>query len=211
MEGSDGPTYVVVVPVKPPATGKSRLDGVPGVDRRVLAEAFAIDTVTACLATPAVAGVVVVTEDQELAATCTALGALTCPDGPVPGLNPALITGAGFARRRWPTATPVALLADLPALTPADLSAALSVLDGRSGSSYVVDAEGTGTTLYSAAYDDFAPRFGPGSAAAHAATGAVAIPGPLDSLRRDVDDAVSLEIAKVLHVGDATAAALARL
>ena len=44
--------YVVLVPVKPPAVGKSRLVGLPDETRRELAAAFALDTVSACLATP---------------------------------------------------------------------------------------------------------------------------------------------------------------
>src|SRR4051794_18143869 len=42
--------FVVLVPVKPPAVGKSRLLGLDAAVRRSLAEAFAQDTVAACLA-----------------------------------------------------------------------------------------------------------------------------------------------------------------
>ena len=44
------PQYAVLVPVKPPAHGKSRLVGPPDDLRRELAAAFALDTVAACLA-----------------------------------------------------------------------------------------------------------------------------------------------------------------
>ena len=44
----------VVVPVKPPAFGKSRLVGLSDEQRRDLAEAFALDTVQAASATPGV-------------------------------------------------------------------------------------------------------------------------------------------------------------
>lgn len=198
--------FVVVVPVKSPGVGKSRLGDLDGIDRSLLAAAFATDTVAACLTTDGVVGVLVVTEDPDLAATLTALGAEACDDGPVPGLNPALRHGAGVAARRWPDAVPVALLADLPALLADDLASALAQIAARPGdtASYVVDAEGTGTTLYAASYDSFDPRFGVDSAAAHAAAGGVAVEGELTTLRRDVDDAAGLWAAVALGVGTAT-------
>src|SRR6478672_1404810 len=55
------PTCVVVVPVKPPALGKSRLVGMTDEQRRELAEAFALDTVAAAAATAGVEAVLVVT------------------------------------------------------------------------------------------------------------------------------------------------------
>ncbi|MBU2076102.1 MAG: 2-phospho-L-lactate guanylyltransferase, partial [Actinobacteria bacterium] len=45
-----GPSYAVVMPVKPPSRGKSRLVGLADGAREELAAAFALDTVTACLA-----------------------------------------------------------------------------------------------------------------------------------------------------------------
>jgi 2-phospho-L-lactate guanylyltransferase len=202
--------FAAIVPVKSPKVGKSRLTGL-SVDRRLLAAAFAADTVAACLATPAVARVLAVTEDTDVARALEALGAEVCPDGPVRGLNPALRHGASVARERWPSLVPVALLADLPALRPDDLGSALATVASRAdgGSAYVVDADGTGTTLYTAPYDDFDPRFGAGSAAAHADAGAWPVPGELRTLRRDVDDADGLRTALALGVGPSTAAALA--
>lgn len=201
-----GTGFVVVVPVKSPGVGKSRLGDLDGIDRSLLAAAFATDTVSACLRTDAVVGVLVVTEDAGLAAALTALGAETCDDGPVPGLNPALRHGAAVAADRWPDATPVALLADLPALQADDLASALTQVADRTSdaAAYVVDADGTGTTLYAAPYDTFDPRFGLDSAAAHAASGAVAVEGELATLRRDVDDADGLWAAVALGVGAAT-------
>src|SRR5690349_19543889 len=57
------PGHVLLVPVKPPAHGKSRLLGVPDERRRELAAAFALDTVTTCLSTPGVTRVLAVTDD----------------------------------------------------------------------------------------------------------------------------------------------------
>jgi 2-phospho-L-lactate guanylyltransferase len=66
-------SWVVVVPVKGTARAKSRLGAHP--ERAHLAEAFALDTVTALLAAPAVDRVLVVTGDDEIAARMSALGA----------------------------------------------------------------------------------------------------------------------------------------
>jgi 2-phospho-L-lactate guanylyltransferase len=125
-------------------------------------------------------------------------------------LNGTLRQSAAEAHRRWPGLVPVALTADLPALRPADLDEALGGLVSGTAA-YVADADGIGTTLYTAAYDEFAPRFGPGSAAAHEGTGALAITGPLPRLRRDVDDLAGLEEALALGVGPRTAERAASL
>ncbi|CAN5619988.1 2-phospho-L-lactate guanylyltransferase [soil metagenome] len=202
--------FVVVVPVKPPALGKSRLQGLSDALRRELAGAFALDTAAAALATPAVTQVLAATDDAAFAARLAALGCATLPDGDTSGLHAALRQAVAEARRRWPELTPVALLADLPALRPAELDAALaSLVPG--GASYVADADGTGTTLYTAPYDEFDPAFGEGSAGAHLAGGALAVRGDLASLRRDVDDLDDLRAAVVLGVGPETAALVARL
>lgn len=202
----DPAQHVVVIPVKPPGVGKTRLVGVPPEQRVALARAFAIDTVTACLATDGVQRVLVTTDDARFASTLSALGAEACPDGGN-GLNQALVQAVAEAARRWPDLRPVALCADLPALRAEDLATALASVAGRTA--YVADAAGTGTTLYTAAYDDFDPRFGVDSAAAHAAAGASPLPGDLPGLRQDVDDVVSLQAAVTLGVGPATRAALA--
>ena len=195
--------YVVVVPVKPPAFGKARLQGLSDVLRRDLAEAFALDTAAACLAATGVAQVLVVTDDAAFAARFAALGCTSVPDGDSSGLNPALSQAAQEARRRWPDLVPVALLADLPALRAEDLDEALaSLVPGRPA--YVADVEGTGTTLYTAPYDEFDPSFGPDSAHAHLVGGAHAVEGEPTSLRRDVDDLDDLRAAQALGLGPQT-------
>lgn len=201
--------YVVVLPVKPPALGKSRLRGLPDERRRDLAEAFALDTAAACLAATSVHAVLAVTDDAAFAARLGAAGCTCVPDG-ASGLNEALRQGAAEAVRRWPGRVPVAVLADLPALRPADLDAALaSLVPG--GASYVVDAAGTGTTLYTAALEEFDPAFGVDSATAHQVSGALAVRGELVSLRRDVDDLDDLRSAAALGLGPATTRAAAGL
>ncbi|WP_292604480.1 2-phospho-L-lactate guanylyltransferase [Nocardioides sp. REDSEA-S30_B4] len=199
------PTYAVVVPVKPPARGKSRLVGIADGAREELAAAFALDTVTACLAAAHVGAVLVATDDARFSAALAATGAPCIPDGDSSDLNATLRQTAAEARRRWPSMRPVALCADLPALDPADLDAALAspVLAGGVAG-FVADAAGIGTTLYSASWEAFAPRYGEGSRLAHLDAGAVEVTGPLTTLRRDVDDVPDLQAAAALGVGTHT-------
>ncbi|GEP36889.1 2-phospho-L-lactate guanylyltransferase [Nocardioides psychrotolerans] len=203
-------SYVVVVPVKPPAHGKSRMTGLDDRQRRALARAFALDTVAACLATEHVDAVLVATDDAAFSREFESLGCVTIPDGDTNDLNAALRQAVAEARRRFPDLTPAALCADLPSLRPADLSRALaSVVPG--GPSFAPDAEGVGTTLYTAPYDEFDPEFGVGSRRAHRASGGVEVGLDLPSLRRDVDDLDDLRDARSLGLGPETAALVAEL
>jgi 2-phospho-L-lactate guanylyltransferase len=199
------PQYAVLVPVKPPAHGKSRLVGLDDERRRELAAAFALDTVTSCLAAERVGAVLAVTDDASFSRRLAELGCASIPDGVAGDLNATLRQAAAEARRRWPTLVPAAVCADLPALRAGDLDAAL---DGTApeGPSFVADASATGTTLYTAPLSSFEPHFGPGSRMAHLATGAVEIEGPLPTLRRDVDDLDDLREALALGVGPHTRA-----
>lgn len=209
------PPCVVVVPVKPPAFGKSRLgdQGLPDEQRRELARAFALDTVEAALATAGVEAVLVVTDDFRLAATVRGLGCEVMPDGASEDLNATLVQGAAEVVRRWPHAVPVALCADLPALRPDELAGVLAeavALVGRGGSAFVRDRAGVGTTLYAAPADRFEPSFGAGSADLHRGGGAVEIGTAARSVRTDVDDVADLGVALVAGVGPHTSRASGR-
>jgi 2-phospho-L-lactate/phosphoenolpyruvate guanylyltransferase len=197
--------WSVVVPVKPLAVAKSRLRGaLPGVPHERLVLAVVRDTVAAVAAAPGVGEVIVVTDEPAVTQAATELGARTVPDRPGAGLNPAVAHGAAAADGH-----PVAALAgDLPALRPAELAAALGrVGNGAAGRAFVADAAGTGTTLLAAAAGvPLDPRFGPGSAAAHRASGATALVGDWPGLRRDVDTGADLAAAAVLGLGPATSA-----
>ena len=195
--------YVVLVPVKPPSVGKSRLRGLAAEDRRALAEAFALDTVAACVAATSVAQVLVVTDDAAFSARLSGLGTAAIPDGVAGDLNGTLRQAAAEARRRWPELRPVALCADLPALRPEDLDATLA----QSGPhpAFVPDAAGVGTTLYVAPFEEFDPRFGTGSREAHLDAGARELAQAPPSIRRDVDDVDDLCDAVLLGVGAHTA------
>lgn len=196
---------VVIVPIKPPARGKSRLGSLPDAVRRRLATAFALDTLAAAASTPGVVSVLAVTDDAALAAVLARAGHAVVPDGAT-GLNESLVQAAAEAVRRWPAARPVALLADLPCLTPADLAPVIEALP--EGESFVRDHQGTGTTLYAGETERFQPRFGPGSAAAHLAGGAAEIIVPAPTVRLDVDDLADLALALEVGVGPHTASAL---
>ncbi len=212
------PRCVVVVPVKPPAYGKSRLTRDPfqhlGEDeRRDLAEAFALDTVQAAAATPGVEVVLVVTDDFRLAAAMRALGFEVMPDGASEDLNATLVQAAAEVVRRWPGAVPIALCADLPGLRPDELAPVLAdavglVAAGRTA--FVRDRAGVGTTMYAAAGDTFEPGFGPDSAARHLAAGAVEVGHDAPSVRADVDDLADLGAALVAGVGPHTSLASRR-
>ena len=200
--------FAVLVPVKPPALGKSRLVGLPDEQRTALATAFARDTVTAALAAGRVAEVMVVTDDAAFAALAAADGCATLPDGVTGDLNASLVQAALEAGRRWPSYAVAAVCADLPALRAEDLDTALALVPAD-GTGFVADTRGDGTTTYAAGSASlFAPRFGPGSRDAHAAAGALEVSGDLASLRQDVDDVGDLGRAMVLGVGPHTADAM---
>ncbi|MGH3738103.1 MAG: 2-phospho-L-lactate guanylyltransferase, partial [Micromonosporaceae bacterium] len=115
--------WSVVVPVKRLSLAKSRLRGaLPGVPHEELVLSLATDTLAAAVACPAVAAVLVVTDDPLVRHAAADLGAATVADLPDAGLNPALEYGARQAARRRPTAGVAALGADLPALRPAELA-----------------------------------------------------------------------------------------
>ena len=202
--------WTAVIPIKPLARAKSRLRGaVPDTVHEDLVLAMAIDTVRAAMASGRLVGVLVVTDDPRVRDAVTAIGASCLPDRPARGLNAALAYGA--ATLAGPVA---ALTADLPALRPGELAAALHrALDAtaRDGTAltFVADTAGTGTVLLTAAAGTaLLPRFGPGSAAAHRACGARELTGEWPTLRRDVDTPDDLAAARALGVGATTRALL---
>lgn len=215
--------WVVVVPVKDARRGKSRLADVlePGA-RAALVRAMALDTVDAVLGAPRVARVVVVTADPEVTAAAGALPRVrVLPEpGPAPAdppggwhaLNRAVAAGVAAARAEAPTAHAGVLLGDLPGLDPAELDAVLGDAEAQP-LAVLPDADGTGTTLLTAAPGvAVEPRFGGGSAAAHAAAGHVVLDVPAGSaLRRDVDVPADLAALAARGVGGRTGALLRRL
>ena len=224
----------LVVPIKELRRAKSRLVGatvdlVPGPQRSAahadLALALAADTLAAVLAS-AVRRVAVVTADPRAAALVRPVGAgddgcrgprTLVVDDPGAGLNAAVRAGVEHLRgvpAEHPDRGPApvaALLGDLPALRPAELdealAAALAVIADGAPAAYVADHTGEGTTLLVLTHPGHGgPHFGPHSAGAHAAAGAVALSGTWPGLRHDVDVPADLERVRALGVGPATRA-----
>ncbi|MFC4459188.1 2-phospho-L-lactate guanylyltransferase [Pseudonocardia nematodicida] len=199
-----------------------------------LALALARDTVAAAVAAGSVRSVLVISSDPAVAMEVGALGVEVVTD-PGRGLNGALRHGAALLRARsggapgssgghgapggaapGPRGAGIAigaLQADLPALRTELLDDAVADAAHRFATGatrvFVPDAPGTGTTLLLAAPGhDLAPHFGGASAAAHTASGAVALDGDRPGLRRDVDTAADLDDAVRLGVGEWTRAVL---
>ncbi|WP_326569159.1 2-phospho-L-lactate guanylyltransferase [Amycolatopsis rhabdoformis] len=198
----------LVVPLKHPRVGKSRLRGaLVEAEHAELVLALAYDTLAAVTSVAGVRRVLVVAADPGAVADLAGLGVelVTEPDGG--GLNEALRHGAALLRDGDPHGVVGALQADLPALRAGDFAAALAEAAGRRA--FVADHQGTGTTLLlSAPGAPLDPRFGAGSAQRHTDSGAVALAGAMVSLRSDVDTSDDLSHVRALGVGKRTAALL---
>lgn len=214
---SADPAVDLVVPVKQLGVAKSRLRG--AADRGVgasgahsrLALALALDTIDAALASGRVRRLLVVSSDAVVAAQLAAGGVDVVPDPPLGGLNAAYAHGASLLRGRDRGCAVGALQADLPALRPDELDAAItSGLTAPGGRAFCADADGTGTTfLLALAGHDLDPHFGVGSAERHRASGAVPLSGAWPGLRQDVDTPADLDRAAALGLGQHTRAVLA--
>ena len=202
------PRFTLLVPVKDGRGAKTRLNQVGEAGRTDLMGAFARDAITAALAAPVVE-VVVVGDPEALEALTQDVGVRIVPDEGEGDLNRALERAAQRVAR--PDRGVAVMLADLPCLRTDDLEAALAAaVDERRR--FVADAAGTGTTfLLAPAGVALQPRFGRGSAGAHARSGAVPIEGGLDSLRLDVDTTADLDRALRFGVGPNTSRVAAAL
>lgn len=204
------PQWSIVVPAKRLALAKTRLrpltEASGGAAHDALVLALLADTVSAAVACPAVAEVVVVTDDPAAADVVRALGARTLPDEPDRGLNAALEHGARHAS--GPAVA--ALSSDLPALRPTELAAAL-LAAAAAPRCFVPDAHGTGTTLLTALGTPLLPRFGTLSAQAHRDGGARPLTGEWPGLVRDVDTPGDLWDALALGAAPRTASCARRL
>jgi 2-phospho-L-lactate guanylyltransferase len=196
-------SWTVVIPLKPPGVGKSRLGADPS-----LARAIALDTVDAASRAYQVSRLIVVTADERLASEVKELhkDAEVIIESAARGIASAIAVGLHHVPGDGDRAV---LLGDLPGLLPEDLDVALD-LAADVDRAFVRDAEGTGTTLVTARSGiPFAEHFGLGSAEAHRAAGFVDLDIPARStLRYDVDDAAQLEALALRGLGTRTRAQL---
>lgn len=207
--------WTVVVPLKPPQVGKSRLRPAgagrpaPLVEHERIVLAFARDTLAAATRAAGVAAVLLVCDRATADAVQAGLDRGPAPidvvlDDPPAGLNAAVRAGEAAARAARPGDGVAALSADLPCLTPAALADALAAAAGHPRA-FVPDRPGEGTTLLAAGPGQaLDPQFGLGSAARHAASGAARLDAAA-ALRTDVDTVEDLLVALAVGVGPATA------
>lgn len=158
------PSVLIAIPVKPFGVAKQRLS--PVLDprqRRRLGKAVAARVIATALGTGC--PVAVVTGNDGVADWARRLGASTIAEPPGEGLNGAAAGAVQAARRQglgW-----MILHADLPALRPADLSAAL-VATPRRGVLLAPSHNG-GTSLIAANLDSFPFSYGRASFRRHLA------------------------------------------
>jgi 2-phospho-L-lactate guanylyltransferase len=118
-----------VLPVKSFARGKSRLGGVLADPlRSAFARGLFEHVLSALKATPEIAGVVVLTDDDEVASLARARGCETLSDAPCATLSQIVDAGLARAQRLGATAALVCM-ADLPHVLPADFQRVAAALE----------------------------------------------------------------------------------
>ncbi len=202
--------WSAVVPVKELTHAKSRL-AMPGSSAH-LALAFAQDTISALLETEGISRVIVATSDPVVSAWTLQSGGEVFDDAEYAGINPAVMAAADSLPRDDGV---LVVLADLPCLNAQVLKQVIMAAE-QFDRSFVTDAQGTGTTMWFAKEGmRVEPHFGPGSRAAHVASGSVDLvllhgDDAWPKARRDVDTVDDLTNAITLGVGVATSQALKR-
>ena len=200
------PMWQIVVPLKGVDHAKSRL-ALPADLRRQMVEAMAADTIEAISGSRTVQSISILTRSTA-SMTIPSDAALVAEPSSTSSLNGAL---AWFGRERARPEHPIAVvMADLPALRTETVTSLLAMA-GDHGLAMVADAAGTGTTILAAADPDhLQPHFGPTSAAAHQAAGAVQLRAPADA-RCDVDTVSDLLPVRRLGLGARTDELVGRL
>lgn len=127
-----------IVPVRAWPEGKKRLALLLAPEERgALAKTMLADVLDTLSRAPAVAEIVIVTDDADAAALASDYRALVLPDVPGGGLNASLAGAAAWLAKARPEAATLIMHADLPAATPEDIEALVAedadVVLARSG------------------------------------------------------------------------------
>lgn len=205
-------SWSVIVPVKPWALSKSRLD-LPQRVRQSLARAFCADVISTLAQSPNVGCVVVVSESPH--PDLPGRSGVEFVREPPPGgggLNAAVRYAVRHLQATRADSPVLVMPADLPCATPGDLTTSLHrcrALLNEHPRLFARDAAGDGTTLVACAHPSLLdPRYGPMSAADHHTAGYVPISDLPAGLTRDVDTVDDLVEAWYLGVQPHTYAAI---
>ena len=197
----------VIIPVKPLDRAKSRLRRALGPAATEFALAFAQDVTRAAVDCPSTDEVVVVTDDPRAADAVRRMGAQVISDLPGAGIDAALAHAADrMPRDLWH----LALTADLPCVTPADLAEVWPLITAEPVPTFISDTTGIGTTAVAQPpRRGWQSHFGPRSRARHRRGGFRELLGPVPpAIRRDVDTPVDLWDADRLGLSPHTQAVL---
>lgn len=194
--------WTAVVVYRGRGTSKTRLELNA---RSALAEAFLLDTLAAVGGAASVGAVVLVTSDMSAVERAAQEHPGLHVIGDPGQLNPAVAAGIAAAQDLRPGSPVIALTADLPALTAADLDGALAAAGDVPA--MVGDRTGSGTTaLLLPGGTGPEPAFGIGSREKHVTAGYRPLDLPESStLRLDVDTVDDLRHAETVGVGTWTA------
>jgi 2-phospho-L-lactate guanylyltransferase len=157
-----------IIPVKPLARAKQRLESMLTASERQALVAAMLDDVLATLrAAPVIDRIGVISRDPTVLALAAGRGAEPLHDE-ADDLNGALAQAARHAVASGATAMLV-LPADVPLVTPAEIAALVAALNGHPGA-VLAPARDGGTNALLASPPDVLPfQFGPGSLARHLA------------------------------------------
>ena len=204
--------WTAIIPVKPWALAKLRLD-VSSEHRYALARAFSLDVLRCVVDTPGIGQIIGVTAEPEFQAEARTAGAVTLTDRPLLSsdpLNDAIRLGRSWALVNDPDRPIIVIPADLPSLTIGALAETLGRMS-ECAASFVVDGDGSGTTLLSAVTPRLLrPAYGTDSAHQHTVAGIEPMRDVDPRVSRDVDTLFDLSCALELGLGVETTLAAGR-
>lgn len=187
-----GSAIWAVLPLKPLAQAKQRLTPtLSAKDRAGLSLAMATDVLETLTAVPALAGVLVVTADEALAALATVHGARHLNEDAAAGYSEAVSKAANLLADEG-VAAMICVPGDVPLITAEEVGALVAALAHPPAIALAPDAERDGTNALALAPPTLlTPQFGPASFTRHrAAADAMALPATvldLPGLALDID------------------------